>query len=112
MNVLGIILSVVTTVVPLVEKLIGRGRGDEKKEAAQRLIYWILERFGVAVTPGVRELIDEAIDVVVVVMNLTGAFETSKKPEEYEIVPPEVPTSGIVAGLGPGVKPKNQKKGN
>lgn len=76
---IALVVQAVSFIVPLVERLIGRGKGAEKHAAARELVVRLLEKFGVAATPAVIELVDETIDLIVAIINETGGFDPPKK---------------------------------
>lgn len=117
MSIFATVLSVAQVVVPLVEKIMGRGSeapatGSEKKQFADVLIAFLLSKSGQAVTEDVRLIIGSAIDLVVALRNVLGDFTTESLTAEendlrqsiFQSTDVQVPKSGVV---GP---PRDTKK--
>ena len=77
-------LPVVIAAVQMVEGIVSKDTtGETKRELAVKFVIDTVGRFGVKISPSLREVIGQVVDLAVTILNFFGVF-TSKDSEEAE----------------------------
>lgn len=86
-------LPIVIAAVQMVEGIVSKDTsGDDKKELATKFVIDTVSKFGVKMTPSLRDVIGQVIDLAVTILNFFGIFvhkDTIEDVEDIRVVETE-----------------------